>query len=263
MKKLCVIIILSIMLPFIVSGCSNNGVAKQSEKKKVELTVSAAASLQDALNTIKVSFEKDYPNIKVNNNFGASGTLEQQILQGAPVDLFFSAAEDKFDNLVSKGLIEKKNSFNLVKNELVLIVPNNSKRDIQSFKNLNKAIKIAMGTPETVPAGEYGKQTLMNLKLWDVMKGKVVYGKDVRQVLTYVETGNVDAGIVYKTDALISNKVKIVDTAADSMHDPIVYPIGIIKTSAHAKEAKTFYDYLQSGKAMKVLENYGFAGIDK
>lgn len=100
-----------------------------------------------------------------------------------------------------------------------------------------------------------------HLTIWKAVEGKLVYGKDVRQVLTYVETGNVDAGIVYKTDALVSSKVKIVATAKESTHDPIIYPVGVIKSSTHQKEAQLFYDYLHNQKSMKIFEKYGFKGL--
>src|SRR5690348_16659909 len=131
MKKHYLLFLSAMLLLLALSGCSTNGTAKQ--KKKVELTISAAASLQDALNDIKASFQKKHPNVTVNYNFGASGALQQQITQGAPVDLFFSAAEDKFQKLVQDGLIEKKNGTDLVGNDLVLVVPKDSNKGIHSF----------------------------------------------------------------------------------------------------------------------------------
>ncbi|MEH7418942.1 molybdate ABC transporter substrate-binding protein [Neobacillus drentensis] len=269
MKKLYFLFSLMMLLLLVISGCSTNDQSKTTEgqkkqaakQEKVELTVSAAASLQDALTDIKAEFQKEHPNVIVNFNFGASGALQQQISQGAPVDLFFSAAEDKFQKLVQDGLIEKKNGTDLVANDLVLVVPKDSKKGINTFEDLTKADKVALGTPETVPAGQYGKETLNKLNVWKGIEGKVVYGKDVRQVLTYIETNNVDAGIVYKTDALISQKVKIVATAKDNTHQPIIYPVGVIKNSSHLNEAQLFYDYLQNDKSMKTLEKYGFKGL--
>lgn len=254
-----------LFLVIILSGCSVNDqtTAEDSNKQdtskdKVELTVSAAASLQDAMTNIKADFEKENPNIILNFNFGGSGALQQQISQGAPVDVFISAAEDKFQVLVDDGLIDKSDRTDLVGNELVLVVPKESNNRIKGFEELTKAGKIALGTPETVPAGQYGKDTLENLKLWSEIEDKVIFAKDVRQVLTYVETNNVDAGIVYKTDALTSDKVEIAATAEENTHDPIIYPAGIIKDSSHYKEAKTFYDYLQTDASLKTLEHYGF-----
>ncbi|WP_078412480.1 molybdate ABC transporter substrate-binding protein [Priestia abyssalis] len=269
MKKRYLLCLLMMVLLLIVSGCSTNEQTKQIEEqkqnvseKKVELTVSAAASLQDALNDIKGSFEKEHPNVKVNYNFGASGALQQQISQGAPVDLFFSAAEDKFDQLVQEGLIEKTKGTDLVGNDLVLVVPNDSNKGIKAFGDLTKTDKISIGTPEAVPAGQYAKETLENLNVWKAIEGKMVYAKDVRQVLTYVETNNVDAGMVYKTDAMISPKVKIAATAEENTHAPIIYPLGVIKNSTHPKEAQLFYEYLQNETSMKALEKYGFKGIN-
>jgi molybdate transport system substrate-binding protein len=261
MKKMAYILLAVMLMGLALAGCASKGdsgkSASSSPTKKVELTVSAAASLQDALNDMKTSFEKKYPNTKLVFNFGASGALQQQISQGAPVDIFFSAAQDKFDNLVKQGLIEKGQGKAIVGNDLVLVVPKGSNK-IHSFNDLTKAGKIALGTPESVPAGQYGKEVLTHDQLWKQLQGKIVYGKDVRQVLTYVETGNVDAGIVYKTDAMTSKKVEIAATAPDSSHDPIIYPAGIITKSSHLKQAKEFYQYLQTDQAMQTLKKYGF-----
>ncbi|MCY8105091.1 molybdate ABC transporter substrate-binding protein [Bacillus mojavensis] len=241
----------------LASGCSASQSSSDNEKE-VTLTVSAAASAQDALEEIQKNYEKAHHNITIQDNFGSSGALQKQISQGAGADLFFSAAEDKFQKLVDDGDIAKKDSTDVVGNEIVLVVPKDGDSPVKSFDNLTDSEKIALGTPESVPAGAYGKESLTKLSLWDKIKDKIVYGKDVRQVLSYVETGNVDAGVVYKTDALISKKVKIVDEAKADTHSPIVYPLGIVKDTKHYKEAKEFYDYLQTDEAMKVFEKYGF-----
>nr|WP_042351690.1 molybdate ABC transporter substrate-binding protein [Bacillus massiliigorillae] len=252
------------MMVLSLMACTNNDgkekTSDQKEKENVELTVSAAASLNDALTDIQKKYKEKHPEVTLKFNFGASGALQQQISQGAPVDLFISAAEDKFNKLVDDGMIDKKESVNLVENELVLVVPKNSKLNIKSFEDLATVNidKMALGTPESVPAGLYGKETLQALKVWDKVESKLVYGKDVRQVLSYVETGNVEAGIVYKTDALISDKISIVATAGSDTHTPIIYPLGIVKDTKHHEEAKAFYDYLQSDDAKKILEEYGF-----
>lgn len=255
-----------IMFVLILSGCAttdqDNNAKEQSANEKVELTVSAAASLQDALNEMTSAFEKENPNVAINYNFGSSGSLQQQIAQGAPVDLFFSAAEDKFDQLVEEGLIED-NGMNLLGNEIVLVVPKDADIRMNSFTDISKANKISIGTPESVPAGKYAKETLENLDVWKSIEGKTVFAKDVRQVLTYVETGNVDAGIVYKTDALVSSKVEIAATAKENTHAAIIYPAGIIKSSSHKKEAKLFYEYLQNEESRKTFEKYGFKGLNE
>ncbi|MCP1124661.1 molybdate ABC transporter substrate-binding protein [Bacillus sp. 3103sda1] len=269
LKRLLTTVFFLVAAVAIVVGCSgnldtssksNNQKVTGEKKEKVELTISAATSLQDALVELQKTFEKDHSNIKLKFNFGASGSLQQQIAQGAPVDLFFSAAKDKFDALVKDGLISKEDGVDLVGNELVLVVPKDTASSVKNFGDLTKkeVKRISIGTPESVPAGQYAKELFENMKIWTGIESKVVYAKDVRQVLSYVETGNVDAGVVYKTDALSSNKVNIVATADKQTHTPIIYPVGIIKDTKHRTEAMEFYKFLQSKYAMKTLEKYGF-----
>ena len=259
MKKLFILFVFL----FCLAGCSSSPQdTKGDSQEVVEITVSAAASLTDALNEIKNQFEKEHQNIKVTFNFGSSGTLQQQILQGAPADLFFSAAEDKFDELMKKGYIDEENAVDLVRNKIVLVTPIDSQKEIRSFSDLKeKANKISIGIPETVPAGKYAKEMLEAIGEWDNVENKIVYSKDVRQVLTYVETGNVDAGIVYNTDALISSKVNVIATAEEGTHTPIIYPIGVINESEHVEEAKMFFTYIKSEKALVILEEYGFSNL--
>ncbi|WP_188696515.1 molybdate ABC transporter substrate-binding protein [Pullulanibacillus camelliae] len=264
MKKILGLVMIGILL--VMTGCSSNGIAgsnakaaKATKGDKVDITISAAASLKDVLTSVQKSFEKDHPNIKLSYNFASSGTLEQQIVQGAPVDLFFSAAEDNFDDVVKKGLIDKKDAINLVGNEIVLVVPKNSQTTIKSFKDLSHVNgQISIGTPASVPAGQYAQETLKKLNMWEPVKDKVVYAKDVRQVLAYIETKSVKAGIIYKTDAEISNKVKVIASAPSGSHEPIIYPLGLLKHTSHPKEAKVVYDYLQSQKAKNIFKEYGF-----
>ncbi|MBQ0138058.1 MAG: molybdate ABC transporter substrate-binding protein [Kurthia sp.] len=263
MKKIYRLLATVALLATVLGGCTNNDTSKETSKKQTtELTISAAASLQDSLVEIQKTYKKEHADVTLQFNFGASGALQQQISKGAPVDLFFSATEDKFDTLVDEGLIKKNNGIDLLSNELVLVVPKDNEKNIHSFKDLTKASKIALGTPEAVPAGQYGVETLKNLKLWSALEAQVIYGKDVRQVLTYAETGNVDAGIVYKTDALTTEKAIVVDTASSDTHTPIIYPVGVIKESKHSKEAQEFYNFLQSEESLKVFEKYGFKGAN-
>jgi molybdate transport system substrate-binding protein len=245
----------------ILSACS----PKESQQKKpVELTISAAASLNEALIEIKKEFENDNPQIKLLYNIGGSGALKQQILQGAPVDLFLSAAHDPFNELTQAGFIDKQTQVDLVGNQLVLITNKENPANITGFSDLQptQISKIAMGIPESVPAGKYAKQTLEHLGLWKQLEPIVIQTKDVRQALTYVETGNVDAGIVYMTDVYISDKVKVVATADEQTHESIIYPAGIIKSSANKKEANSFLSYLQGNTARTIFEKYGFIVLD-
>jgi len=229
--------------------------------KKVELTVSAAASLTDALKEVQTAYEAKNKNIKINFNFGASGALQQQIEQGAPADLFLSAAAKNMKALVEQQLIDEDKQHNLLMNELVVVIPTDGKAVIANENDLIKTEvkKVSIGIPESVPAGNYAKEALTNVNLWDELKPKLVQAKDVRQVLQYVETGNVDAGFVYKTDALSTQKVKIAFTVNPAIYTPVEYPIGIVKATKQGKEAEAFYQYLQSQEALDVFVKYGFS----
>ncbi|MDP4170240.1 MAG: molybdate ABC transporter substrate-binding protein [Bacillota bacterium] len=256
--------LMALFITTITVSCSSGNQSSVTKSENVELTVSAAASLNDALTELVSMFEKDHQNIHLLLNFGSTGALQQQIVQGAPVDLFISAAKDKFELLIKKDLVQKKGSIDLLGNDLVLITNKQNPTQINSFSNLtDRGIKkLAIGTPETVPAGKYAMQTLKKSHIWSTVKPKIIFTKDVRQVLTYVESGDVDAGIVYMTDAKISDKVKLAAVADKSLHDPIIYPAGILKASKHPKEASKFLSYLQSKQAKAIFEKYGFKVLD-
>jgi molybdate transport system substrate-binding protein len=226
--------------------------------QRTVLTISAAASLQEALSETENAYKRDHADIDFRNNFGSSGTLAREIERGAPVDAFLSAAAKPMDDLAAKGLIAPGTRQNLLRNSLVLIAPRDSQ--LRGFEGLtDKSTKlVALGDPASVPAGQYGRQTLIALHVLDKLNGKVVLGKDVRQVLTYVETGNADAGIVYATDAQASGKVRIVAVAPDSSHDPIVYPAAVVKTSRNDASAHKFLEYLASAAAKAIFVKHGF-----
>lgn len=223
------------------------------------LLVSAAASLKDALEEIKPLYQQSKPGIKITYNFGASGALLQQIEQGAPADIFISAAAKQMNTLQEKGMLVPGTRANLANNKLVLIVPRSS-RGVTSFASLKQPAvrKIAIGEPRSVPAGQYAEQVLQTLKMYDALKPKFVYANNVRQVLAAVESGNADAGIVYLTDAKTSNKVKVAVTADDTYHAPIAYPMAVLKNSKNVNAAKDFVKYLASPSAKGVLKQYGF-----
>lgn len=252
MKVFSKLILISVCV-LLLTSCSN-----ETEEDRT-LTISAAVSLKDAMEGIQENYKEKHPEVTIDFNFGGSGSLQQQISQGAPVDLFFSAAEDKFDILVDEGNISAEDGLDLLGNELVLIVP----KEASTLENFDDLVKddikqISIGTPETVPAGKYAKESFEQMGIWNELENKIVYAKDVRQVLSYVETENVEAGIVYKTDALSSSQVEIIASADPSTHTPIIYPVGIIKDSKQYDAAKDFYTYLQSDEALKVFETYGF-----
>jgi molybdate transport system substrate-binding protein len=227
----------------------------------VELNVSAAASLKDVLMDIQKLYEVKQPGVKINFNFGSSGKLQTQIEQGAPADLFISAAVKQMDALEKENLIVGKSRKDILTNRLTLIVPKDSTLNIKDFKDLTRedVKQIGCGAPESVPAGQYAQDVFKFMNITDAVKGKLVFGTDVRAVLTYVETGNVDAGIVYKTDALISDKIKIVATAPEGSHEPIVYPAALLTNAAQPKAAAKFYSYLTSSDGKKLFEKYGFS----
>ncbi|AIQ45273.1 molybdenum ABC transporter substrate-binding protein [Paenibacillus sp. FSL R7-0273] len=250
-------VMMSVLLATGVSAAA--GSQAEAAVKKTEIIVSAAASLQDSLDKIAVQYEKQHPDIDLVFNYGASGTLQKQIEQGAPADLFFSAGDKQMKALVDGGLISENKQ--LLMNQLVLVVPSNSQTKITTITQLtDKAFKkVAVGQPESVPAGQYAQQSLTAKKVWDTLQSKLVFAKDVRQVLSYVETGNADAGFVYKTDALTSKKVKIALTVGGHVHKAINYPVGIVKESDHQAEAKAFYNYVQTKTAGSVFTSYGFS----
>jgi molybdate transport system substrate-binding protein len=231
------------------------------QSQHADLTVSAAISLKDALDTIKQAYASQAPGVSISMNYGASGTLQLQIEQGAPVDVYISAAPKQMDALESKGLLLEGTRRDLLRNEIVLIIPQGSTLGIKTFQDLLKADvkRVALGEPVTVPAGKYAQETLIHLGIYDQVNAKAVLAKDVRQVLTYVETGDVDAGIVYRTDALSSNKVKIVAAAPADSHEPVIYPVAIIKTTKAPAAAKAFEDFLAGPRARAIFEKYGFS----
>jgi molybdate transport system substrate-binding protein len=248
-----------VVLTLLVSGCEDGGDSNQKE-----LTISAAASLREALEEAGQIYMDENPDIKIIFNFGGSGSLQQQITHGAPVDLFISASQDKYHQLTSKNLIDRNNSVKLLGNELVLISPKGTQGTESLDDLLRPDIKrIAIGTPETVPAGQYAKQALVSTGLWSQLEHKIINTKDVRQVLAYVETGNVDAGFVYKTDAMISDKIEVAKIVQQNSHDSIIYPAGVVASSKNHKEAITFLNFLKDKKAMDIFKKYGFnAALD-
>lgn len=254
MKKISGFIFIIFLI--VLGGCSSTE-DSSSKEEQATLVISAAASLKDVMDEVKNAYA-DVADVQLKFNYGASGSLQQQISQGAPVDLFFSAAEDKFDLLVEEGVIKKEDGIDLVGNSLVLIGPKGT--SLSSFDDLNKedVRKISIGTPETVPAGQYAKESLQEMGLWQGIESKVVYAKDVRQVLSYVETGNVEAGMVYQTDVLSSDKIELIDKAPEETHTGIIYPVGVIKDSKRYEQAKDFYLFLQSDQVKRIFEDYGF-----
>lgn len=224
----------------------------------IVLTVSVAASLQDALVQTEAAYRNQHRDVEFRNNFGSSGTLAREIEDGAPVDAIISAGVKPVDQLETEGLLQPGSRSDLLRNSLVLIAPKGS--GLQGFEQLSdKQVRlIALGDPASVPAGQYGQQTLTSLHLYDALKSKIVLCKDVRQVLTYVETGNADAGLVYATDARISSEVRLSAVAPEESHSPIVYPVAEIEGTRNRAAVEVFLGFLRSPEARAIFERYGF-----
>jgi molybdate transport system substrate-binding protein len=245
---------------FLVAAAGLAAFAQQSPPaKQAPITVSAAISLKDVLDQLGREYERDNPGAKVAFNYAGSGTLQHQIEEGAPVDIFFSAAQKQMDGLQSDGLILADTRKNIVANDLVLIAPS-ATDNIHTFQDLAKSVvkTVALGEPATVPAGMYAQQTLEHLGLWTDVQKKAVYAKDVRQVVTFVASGNADAGLVYRTDAQTSPKIRTIFTAPPNSHDPIVYPAAVLKNSKEPDAAKAFLAFLETPHALEIFKTYGF-----
>ncbi|WP_066633515.1 molybdate ABC transporter substrate-binding protein [Desulfolucanica intricata] len=262
MRRIAIITGLLVFIFTVLTGCGSGG-KKQDGQEQVNLTVSAGASLKDALEELKEAYMQKHSNITISYNFGSSGSLQKQIEQGAPVDLFVSASKSQMDILADKGLIIDESRKDLLGNELLLISGKDSSLTALSDLTGDSVAKISIGTPETVPAGNYAKEALVNLELWNKIESKLVPAKDVRQVLTYVESGNVDAGFVYRSDAIVGKNINIVAVVPEDSHSPIVFPMAVIKDSKHGQEAREFAAFLQSDEAAGVFEKHGFKPLIK
>ncbi|MFZ5997543.1 MAG: molybdate ABC transporter substrate-binding protein [Nitrospirota bacterium] len=226
-----------------------------------EITVSAALSLKNAFEALGKLYESKNKGTKVVFNFGASGDLMRQIEGGAPVDVVASAAQKDMDEISRKGLIAPGTRTNFAANTVMLVIPATAKASIKSFADLkmDSIKKIAVGNPKTVPAGRYAEEVFHYYKILDAVKGKFILTENVRQVLDYVARGEVDAGVVYATDAMTRIKeVRIVATAPGQSHKPVVYPIAVVKGTKSEGPAKMFISLVTSMEGKKILEKYGF-----
>lgn len=231
--------------------------AKKEDTAKGSITVSAAASLTDVLNELANTFKKDHPNVEVSFTFGGSGALQTQIEEGAPVDLFFSAAKSNMDALEEKGLIDTATRKDVLKNEIVLITPKGEKKATSFEDILANQPKIALGEAESVPAGKYAQEIFTKLGNWEEVKSHAVFASNVREVLAWVENGEADCGVVYATDAKSSDGVDVICNApADG--PKVLYPAALVKDCANPQAAQAFLDFLTSKEAGEAFASYGF-----
>ncbi len=235
--------------------------------KSKTITVSAAASLTEAFTDIAEEFEASHPGTDVELNFAGSGTLRMQIEGGAPIDVFASASQSHMNILSEAGLIEENSRKDFTSNTLVMIVPKSSVESGTYPTSLEaltaKSVeKISIGNPETAPVGRYAKQALEEAGIWREIEGKLIYAENVKQVLTYVETGEVETGFVYRTDAESGQKDLYEITYTVPINTSISYPIAVLSGSENKDTAQEFVDFVTGQKGQGILEGYGF-GIAK
>lgn len=233
------------------------------------VTVFAAASLNNALTEIVQGYESTHPNDKIQTSFAASSTLAKQIQLGAPAQIFISADEPWMDALAKDNLLIEKTRVDLLANQLVLVTPSDQSFTMMMDKSfhLPRAFtgKICLGNPDSVPAGKYAKQSLTTMGWWDELQPRIVPTEDVRSALAFVARGECPAGVVYTTDAMMSDKVKIIGTFPNNSHAAIVYPLALLKRLENQTQAsassRQFWQYLQQPAAQKIFHKYGFGAI--
>lgn len=244
--------------------------AESKEEAKADLgeqsiLVAAAASLKNAYEDELIPmFEEQYPGVTVEGTYDSSGKLQTQIEEGLEADVFMSAATKQMKALDDEGMIASDSIVNLLENKIVLIVPAGSDSKIDSFEKIGDAASIALGDPESVPAGQYAKEALTNLNVWDSIQDKVSFGTNVTEVLNQVAAASADAGIVYATDAASkADQVTVVAEAPEgSLEKKVIYPVAVVKATAHEDAAKAFVDFLQTPEAIAVFESYGFVAAE-
>lgn len=263
-KNIATILTLSLITSLGIVGCNSSDTKnKDSESQEaVELNISAAASLKEAMAKIEEEYKKVNENVTLVVNYGASGSLQQQIEQGAPCDVFISAGQKQMKALDEASLLLEGTYKDLLENDLVLIAPKDS--DVSNLDDLitNKVKHIAVGEPSSVPAGKYADEVLVNLDLKDKIKDKLVFAKDVKEVLAWTQSGNAEVGFVYYSDTINTDNIKIVETTPSTSHSAIVYPIAVIKESKKPEAAKEFEEFLLSTDGQAILKDFGYKSVE-
>ena len=292
MKKTFAVVMAAMMAAGMMAGCSSKpqettAAATEAETTAEETTaaeteaeskaeakadlgeqsilVAAAASLKNAYEDELIPmFEEQYPGVTVEGTYDSSGKLQTQIEEGLEADVFMSAATKQMKALDEEGMIASDTIVNLLENKIVLIVPAGSDSKIDSFEKIGDAASIALGDPESVPAGQYAKEALTNLNVWDSIQDKVSFGTNVTEVLNQVAAASADAGIVYATDAASkADQVTVVAEAPEgSLEKKVIYPVAVVKATTHEDAAKAFIDFLQTPEAIAVFESYGFVAAE-
>ena len=259
MKKILLLLLAALLA---IAGCGGEQKATKAETTKA-LQLAAAASMEKVFTQKLIPlYEQKHPGVKIEGVYDASGKLQAQIEAGLAADVFISAANKQMQALSDKGYMDKATVKPLLENKLVLIVPTqNANAAVKDFASLVAAKQPAMGDPASVPAGQYAKEALTKLGLWEQVSAKASLGTNVTQVLNWVAEGSADAGLVYATDAaLLKDKVSVVAEAPQgALAKPVIYPIGVLQKAPQAAEARSFAEFLQTDEAMKIFEEYGFA----
>lgn len=230
--------------------------------EETEILVAAAASLKNAYEDKLIPmFEEANPGVTVKGTYDSSGKLQTQIEEGLEADVFMSAAKKQMTALDEEGMIASDTITDLLENKIVLIVPTGNEKKLEKFEDIENADSIALGDPASVPAGQYAQEALTNLGIWDKIQDKVSFGTNVTEVLNQVAAASADAGIVYATDAAsMADQVEVVAEAPEgSLAKKVIYPVAVVKGTAHEKVAKEFVAFLQTDKAITVFEEYGFS----
>ncbi|MGD1937399.1 MAG: molybdate ABC transporter substrate-binding protein [Cyanophyceae cyanobacterium] len=245
------------LLGLTLANCGAIAPQPTNQKLPITLTISAAASLQTLLQTLQFPFQEQFPTIKPLFNFASSGALQRQIEQGAQVDVFLAASPQHMDQLEQQGLVAARRS--LLRNRMALVTATHIS-SVENFADLlGDAVKtVAIGQPDSAPVGQYAQEVLQALELYQPLKSKLIYGKDARQVLTYVTTGNAEAALVYASDVAQTQQMNLVKIVEEALHAPITYPGGAIADSPNRAGAIAFLDFLQSDMAQKQIAAQGF-----
>lgn len=263
MKKISIIMAAAFAAATVLAGCSGSKDVQTTEAAaETEILVAAAASLKNAYEEELIPlFQDKYPEIKVVGTYDSSGKLQTQIEEGLEADVFMSAATKQMTALDEGGMIASDTIVNLLENKIVLIIPAGADSGFTAFEDIEKAESIALGDPDSVPAGQYAQEALTSLGIWENIQDKVSFGTNVTEVLNQVAAASADAGIVYATDAAsMADQVTVVAEAPEgSLAKKVIYPVAVVKETAHEESARNFVEFLKSDEAMKIFESYGFA----
>ena len=267
-NKIAIVAIIAIIVAVVSIGSCSAGLfdflggnSTDTSLDGQEVNLAAAASLKNVYDEKLIPmFEEKYPGVKVTPTYASSGDLQTQIENGLETDVFMSAANKQMDALVEKGIIDNDTNLQFLENKVVLIVPVDSNSNISSFDDLTDVEgNIAIGDPESVPAGQYAQEVLNNTGIWDDVESKLSLGTDVTAVLNQVAQGSADCGIVYATDAKSTDDVKVVcEAPEDALDTPVIYPVAAIKDTNDTDATKAFMDFLQTKEAKDVFVDYGF-----